>query len=462
MKEIEENGTAGSEEHCAPAPESGEEKAKELTEETAEQAMSEAGQNDVETAGDEEVPEAEEPAEKVQELEDSIPQERPEIDILHTATADLFGLMTGRGEQLVENIRSFLDEKKVAWLALPDPADWGLALVIADLQEQMYRYYELCNASLEEVRKRHAAGSDKEKEATDKALESAKAAAERYEAVFEGMAPLLDHIQQTGVEMEAFEEKMAELPEEVRAPLRERKSAYLLVQKLFSRLPSRRKDVSELLRVPETAEDAGTALTSEIPRAGDLVAPESGEPAEAVAAGLISQIEQAADSMVNASKQAHDAFEGARRKAYETARSLEMAADKIERMTMSFLAEHVIFAIHANERGIAQSEAARKKIPDEYRNDNTVLKHLNAAGQLDTRILDYLDSIGMKRIEVKVGDEFDENLNQALCTVESDDLDEWQIAEISASGYTYNDRVMKPAEVVVVRNAKQESEKKEE
>jgi molecular chaperone GrpE len=71
-----------------------------------------------------------------------------------------------------------------------------------------------------------------------------------------------------------------------------------------------------------------------------------------------------------------------------------------------------------------------------------------------------LDDNGVRKIETK-GAMFDPNLHEAVAVVETDDVPDGQIVDEVRAGYTLNDRLLRPAQVRVAKNAVEEDEPQE-
>ena len=60
-----------------------------------------------------------------------------------------------------------------------------------------------------------------------------------------------------------------------------------------------------------------------------------------------------------------------------------------------------------------------------------------------------LEAIGVKKIEVKVGDEYNPKYHEAIDAKYSDKIAKDYILEVNQTGYLLNDRLIRPASVVV-------------
>lgn len=70
-----------------------------------------------------------------------------------------------------------------------------------------------------------------------------------------------------------------------------------------------------------------------------------------------------------------------------------------------------------------------------------------------------LEGIGVKKIEVKIGDEYDPKYHEAIDAKYSDKIAKDYILEISQSGYLLKDRLIRPTSVVVSKGIELTEEK---
>lgn len=66
-------------------------------------------------------------------------------------------------------------------------------------------------------------------------------------------------------------------------------------------------------------------------------------------------------------------------------------------------------------------------------------------------LINVFDKYGIKRITPNLGDQFDHNLHEAVSHIEKDDCEPNTIVDVMRSGYTLNDRLLRPAMVVVAK-----------
>jgi molecular chaperone GrpE len=67
-----------------------------------------------------------------------------------------------------------------------------------------------------------------------------------------------------------------------------------------------------------------------------------------------------------------------------------------------------------------------------------------------------LEDSGVKKIET-TGKQFDPNLHEAVMAVETDEVPDGQIVEEVRSGYTFNDRLLRAAQVRVAKNNQEDT-----
>lgn len=77
-------------------------------------------------------------------------------------------------------------------------------------------------------------------------------------------------------------------------------------------------------------------------------------------------------------------------------------------------------------------------------------------------IFSVLENNGVKKIEIKPGDEPDYNFHQTIELVESDDIPKGKIVDIRQPGYLFNDKLLRVASVTVSNGPKKAKETKEQ
>jgi len=86
-----------------------------------------------------------------------------------------------------------------------------------------------------------------------------------------------------------------------------------------------------------------------------------------------------------------------------------------------------------------------KKLPEDLREEENIKGIL----QLKKQIEDFLKSQGVE--EMKCGERFDPNFQEAMETIEKEDMESGTILEEIQKGYTINGRILRPAKVKVIK-----------
>ncbi len=86
-----------------------------------------------------------------------------------------------------------------------------------------------------------------------------------------------------------------------------------------------------------------------------------------------------------------------------------------------------------------------KKLPEDLKKNDSIKGIL----QIKDQILDFLKKEGVE--EIKIGERFDPNFQEAVEVVEKEGIESGVILEITQKGYTINGRLLRPARVKVVK-----------
>lgn len=86
-----------------------------------------------------------------------------------------------------------------------------------------------------------------------------------------------------------------------------------------------------------------------------------------------------------------------------------------------------------------------KKLPEDLKEEENIKGVL----QLKKQIEDFLKSQGVE--EIKCGEKFDPNFQEAVETIEKEDRESGTILEEIQKGYTINGRILRPAKVKVIK-----------
>jgi len=86
-----------------------------------------------------------------------------------------------------------------------------------------------------------------------------------------------------------------------------------------------------------------------------------------------------------------------------------------------------------------------EKLPEDLKKNDSIKGIL----QIKDQILDFLKKEGVE--EIKTGERFDPNFQEAVEVVEKEGIESGVILEITQKGYTINGRLLRPAKVKVVK-----------
>lgn len=85
--------------------------------------------------------------------------------------------------------------------------------------------------------------------------------------------------------------------------------------------------------------------------------------------------------------------------------------------------------------------------------ENTMLQSIFKGVEMTkTTLLNVFEKYGIKRVHPNVGDLFDHNLHEAVSQIEQPGFESNTIISVMRAGYTLNDRLLKPAMVIVAKN----------
>lgn len=94
-------------------------------------------------------------------------------------------------------------------------------------------------------------------------------------------------------------------------------------------------------------------------------------------------------------------------------------------------------------------QRSTEHIPAEIESNNWVQGMKLVEKQLE----DILSQSGLKKVEAKIGDDFNPQLHEAISCEKSDKLAEDKILQIISDGYTLNDKVIRHSKVKVCKNS---------
>jgi len=85
--------------------------------------------------------------------------------------------------------------------------------------------------------------------------------------------------------------------------------------------------------------------------------------------------------------------------------------------------------------------------------DKKVQNIVVGVDMINKQLMDALSKHGLKQVDA-IGKQFDPNFHEALAQQPAEGKEEMEILEVHAHGYTLNDRLVRPAKVIVVKNEK--------
>ncbi|MGB4191701.1 MAG: nucleotide exchange factor GrpE [Rickettsiales bacterium] len=95
---------------------------------------------------------------------------------------------------------------------------------------------------------------------------------------------------------------------------------------------------------------------------------------------------------------------------------------------------------------------ATSNISQEQINESEVFSSVVKGVEMTkSTLISVFDKYGIKRIEPKIGEAFDHNFHEAVSHIEHNDFSANAIIDVMRCGYTLNDRLLKPAMVVVAK-----------
>ena len=76
---------------------------------------------------------------------------------------------------------------------------------------------------------------------------------------------------------------------------------------------------------------------------------------------------------------------------------------------------------------------------------------VNGIELIHQKLMNQMKNLGVERLDVKPGDEFDPNIHEAITQEENPEYEEGQIIDVIQPGYKISDRIIRPAMVRVAR-----------
>jgi len=191
--------------------------------------------------------------------------------------------------------------------------------------------------------------------------------------------------------------------------------------------------------IPATTDDEGPredgANDSPGPQPADEARPAAGEgaPEESRAAELETQIADLTDRLLRA----HAEMDNIRKRAERE--KAEMAKYAISKFAgdIAVLSDNFQRAVDAVPAGAAEQDAALKAL-------------LDGVNMMEREFLNVLGRYGVKRVEPS-GQPFNPHLHQAVMEQQNAEVPSGTVVQVFQPGYTIEDRVLRPAMVVVAK-----------
>lgn len=91
-------------------------------------------------------------------------------------------------------------------------------------------------------------------------------------------------------------------------------------------------------------------------------------------------------------------------------------------------------------------------LKNKVKEDTVLNPFLDGVDLCRKELLSVFKKHGINKINVSVGTRFDPNFHEAMCEVVSKDHEAGSVVDVMQSGYTYNDRLLRPAMVSVAKS----------
>jgi len=244
--------------------------------------------------------------------------------------------------------------------------------------------------------------------------------------------------------LDATETRFTQAPAEIQERLRNRKEGLSIICRMVERLPARKegleKCITEEFEAPEPlALDPQHYLSrfEKVEKLEDLPA----------------QLEELLKEIGNAE-------ETVRNQNYQRTRRLRLQTEGLKQAVLGFLRDHLLPAIDGLERGIWNEEELRRPL-EGYGTDHELIDQwFGAYHDCDRLMEEFLPKVCLYRVQLTRGDVFDAQSHLALGHESCKELSDGQVLTILRSGWIFKDTLLRPAEVLVVRNDEEERDGK--
>lgn len=226
-------------------------------------------------------------------------------------------------------------------------------------------------------------------------------------------------------------------PANVQERLRNRKEGLAIVCRMLERLPQR-LELIDKIAIDDIKEIKMITLStrSYLSRVGPVADPQKGH---------FLKLEEILKEIADREKKVRD-------ENYNVIRKLRLKTEKLKQAVTGFLRDYLIPVIDGLERGIWDEEKLKRSMGHYQSEKELINKWFGAYHQCYGLMRIFHKKIGLHRLKVNQGDEFDPQWHMALGHDFSPELKDNQILEVVRSGWNFNRFPIRSAEVLVVRN----------
>lgn len=351
------------------------------------------------------------PADKTdfEDIADEIESEELEFDIKELCN------------QMIKRFRQ--NENQLQEIAKPDTKDTKLA------------YLNQFKPFFSNIQMLHKIEINKEREEFDKWYTEVEKWSEVYEKIFDELSEVIE--KQSNFLEVLVDDELKNLPEAVKTALSNRKSGVNIIIRMFSRLPNRKKEFKENLLSFKENQEIKPILQKFI----EEVTVDENMKNE----NIISTIERAA-------KELQDEFNAIRDHNYQVVREQREASDRIKKQTLTFLEQQLIPTVDGIDSGLQNEDEIRKPLKEFSEHKEIINIWFSVYNKMNDIMLDFFNLINIKKINVDIGEKFDETIHNAMSTEENPKMENETISSVIRSGYIIEDILVRAVDVEVVMN----------
>ncbi len=265
-----------------------------------------------------------------------------------------------------------------------------------------------------------------------------------YQKIFRELPQLIGEMQEI-VFCLTEDDQFMEAPVEVQERLRNRKEGLEIIFRMLKRLPQRQEMLAK------TVENGIRKL----------------EKLELDTEDYITRVGQLEESQVQPSKvneileEIENKETAVRDENYHRTRKLRQKAEALKQAVAGFLRDHLLPVIDGLERGL-WDQAQLKQPLSQYQSEMDLIDKWFGTYHGSYKLMKIcFKKIGLKRLKVQRGDEFDPQRHMALGHETSSELADGLILEVARSGWNYYSFSIRSAEVLVVRNEEGKSDEQQ-